>query len=462
MKKRDYTQLMAELAQAYAKHSPKSAKLHERALKYLVDGGSHSLRLLQPFAPRIVGAQGAWLDDEDGHQILDFWQGHYGNILGHNPKAVTSVLAEVLKNGYGLQTGFTDRLQIEAAQIICEQTGAEHVRFTTSGALATMYAIMLARAFTGRDLVLKVGGGWHGAHPWGLKGVGFHDGFEGVDSAGIPSAITDEIIVTGFNNPDMLCDHFREYGNKLACFILEPVIGAGGLMPATRDYMQTAQELTQKYGVLLILDEVVSAFRYRAGDAGALYGVRPDLLCLGKAIGGGMGVSAVAGRFDILSLVGAGGGNEVKFSGGTHSGHPASMLAAKTCMAHMVKNEAEIYPKLAEIGKKTRRTVTHTFTEEGIFIRFAGDRNEMLPGNSLHMLLFPYEQDRQLITPEEVRNPAVCDITLGEKVMQLALLLENVYTVHGLGCNTTAHTETEIQFLAKACRRAISRIKNYL
>ena len=158
MKKRDYTQLMAELAQAYAKHSPKSAKLHERALKYLVDGGSHSLRLLQPFAPRIVGAQGAWLDDEDGHQILDFWQGHYGNILGHNPKAVTSVLAEVLKNGYGLQTGFTDRLQIEAAQIICEQTGAEHVRFTTSGALATMYAIMLARAFTGRDLVLKVGG----------------------------------------------------------------------------------------------------------------------------------------------------------------------------------------------------------------------------------------------------------------------------------------------------------------
>ena len=208
MKQRDYAQLMAELAQAYAGHSPKSAQLHEKAIKYLIDGGSHSLRLLHPFAPRIVNAQGAWLEDEDGHRILDFWQGHSGNILGHNPKFVTSALAQAFEKGYGLQTGFTDRLQIEAAQILCEQTGAERVRFTTSGALATMYAVILARAFTGRNLVLKVGGGWHGAHPWGLKGVSYQQGFDAADSAGIPSDVMDEIIVTGFNDPQKLRHHF--------------------------------------------------------------------------------------------------------------------------------------------------------------------------------------------------------------------------------------------------------------
>jgi len=177
MKQRDYAPLMSELAAAYTKHSPKSAKLHEKALKYLVSGGSHNLRLLKPFPPRIVKAQGAWLQDEDGHRILDFWQGHAGNILGHNPKVVTSALAKAFTNGYGLQTGFPDRLQIEAAEILCRQTGAERVRFTTSGTLSTMYAVTLARAFTGRNLILKIGGGWHGANPWTLKGVSYHQGF---------------------------------------------------------------------------------------------------------------------------------------------------------------------------------------------------------------------------------------------------------------------------------------------
>jgi len=462
MKQRDYTPLMSELAVAYAKHSPKSAKLHEDALKYLIDGGSHTLRLLHPFPPRIVSAQGAWLEDEDGHRILDFWQGHAGNILGHNPKVVTSALARAFTNGYGLQTGFPDRLQIEAAKILCEQTGAERIRFTTSGTLSTMYAVTLARAFTGRDLVLKVGGGWHGANPWALKGVRYHRGFESVDSAGIPKAITDKILVTGFNNIDMLSEHFKKYGDKLACFILEPVIGAGGLMPAAMDYVQAARRLTRRHKALLILDEVISGFRYRAGSVAKLYDVKPDIMCFGKAIGGGMPVAAVAGRADILDLVAVERPDKVNFSGGTFSAHPASMLAAKTFMAHVVKNEEEIYSKLAEIAIKTRQTVTKAFADEGLYVRFAGDRSNVLPGNSLHMLLFPREKDSQLTTPEEIYNPAVCDTILSNKVLQLALLLEDVFTVHGLCSTTTAHTDKDIQFLGRACRRAAQRIKPYL
>ena len=460
MKPRDYPPLLSRFAGEHAKRAPKSAALHERAIQYMIDGGSNTLRLLHPFSPRLVSAKGAWVQDEDGHRILDFWQGHHANILGHNPEMVTRALAEFFGEGLGLQTGFTDRLQIEAAEMICQQTGAERVRFTTTGALATMNAIILSCAFTGRDLVMKAGGGWHGGHPWGLKGVGYHGGFAGMDSAGVPASVNDNIIITNYNNSEKLKDHFSQYGDKLACFIVEPVIGGGGLMPAKKEYLQAARELTQKYGVVLICDEVISGFRFRAGDATALYGVQPDLMTLGKAIGGGMPVAAVAGRADILSRAGKGG--NVKFEGGTYAAHPASLLAGKIFMRHLVAHETEIYPRLYATGAKLREVVTKAFAEENICARFAGDHNHDLPGNSLHMLLFPYQEGGELNTPEEVRNPAVCDLVLSEKVLQSGLLLENAFTVHGLGSNSAAHTEADLQFLGEACRRFAKRAKSYL
>jgi glutamate-1-semialdehyde 2,1-aminomutase len=234
-------------------------------------------------------------------------------------------------------------------------------------------------------------------------------------------------------------------------------------MPATREYVETARKLTHRHGALLILDEVIAAFRFRAGNAGQLYGVEPELTTMGKAIGGGMPVAAVAGRADILNQAGLDQNLKVKFQGGTFAAHPASMVAAGTFMRHLVENEAEVYPRMAEIGVKTRETVTGAFAEEDLHVRFAGDRSvDVLTGNSLHMLLFPYETGLELNVPEEVRNHDVCDITLSEKVLQLALLLENVLTVHGIGCTTTEHSEEAIAFLGEACRKAARRIKPYL
>jgi len=431
-----------------------------------VDGGSHALRLIQPFPPRIVAAQGARITDEDGHDILDFWQGHLANILGHNPEVVTSVLARAFADGFGLQTGFTDRLQVETAEILCRQTGAERVRFTTSGTLATMYAILLARAFTERDMVMKVGGGWHGAQPWGLKGVGYHAnndvGYQRVDTAGLPVALTDDVVVTRYNDAQMLRDHFRQYGERVACFIVEPFIGAGGLVPATPEYLQTARELTHQYGALLILDEVISGFRFRAGDAGALYGVQPDLATFGKIIGGGMPLAAVAGRADVLGLVGREAGGKVKFSGGTYSAHPASLLAAKTMLTYLVANEDTVYPRLAQLGEQARQAMEAAFGEEGIFARCTGYGNEVIPGSSMANLNFPYDEQTFLRMPENVYDPACCDVTLGQKVVELALLLEDVHFLEGHGAVTTAHSEADIEVLADACRRVARRIKPYL
>jgi len=465
VQKRDHTRLLAELAEEYTQYAAKSAALNEKAKKHLIDGGSHALRLIKPFPPRIVAAKGAWVTDEDSHDILDFWQGHYANILGYNPEIVTSTLARALDERFGLQTGFTDRLQIETAEILCQQTGAERIRFTTSGALSTMYAILLSRAFTGRDLVMKAGGGWHGGQPWGLKGVSFHSnsghghGFEAVETHGLPAYLTDEVIVTRFNDTDMLCDHMDNYGDRLACLIVEPFMGVGGFMPATAEYLQIARQLTHHYGAVLIFDEVIDGFRFRAGDIGTLYGVRPDLATFGKVMGGGMPVAAVAGRADIMDLVGREQSQRVRFSGGTYSAHPISLLAAKTLMTYLVSHEAEIYPRLADLGEKTRRTMEAAFSQEGIHARCTGYGNGIVPGSSLAMIHFPYQIDRQLNAPEDVQDPTLCDVTLREQALKLALLLENVHVVHGLGALSTAHTEDDIAFLGKACQRVARRFK---
>lgn len=463
-----HAKLLARLAEEYRSHAPASAALDVEAKRWLVDGGSHALRLIEPFPPRITDAKGAWIQDEDGHRILDFWQGHYANVLGHNPAVITSALGDALTAGFGLQTGFVDRLQVECAEILCRQTGAERVRFTTSGTLATMYAMLLARAFTQRDKVMKAGGGWHGAQPWGLKGVRFRAapdarrGFRHVETGGLTNQLGKEVLVTRFNDVDMLHDDFRRYGDGVACFIVEPFIGAGGFIPALPEYLETARRLTRKYGALLIFDEIISGFRFRAGAMGQLYGIQPDLATFGKAMGGGMPVSAVAGRGAVMSLAGREKNREVKFSGGTFSAHPASLLAARASMTYLMEHEEEVYPRLAELGERARKTVEAAFLAEGIFARCTGYGNEAVPGGSLSMTHFPYEEDRELATPDDVSDPDVCDVTLREKVLQLGLLLEDVHVMHGLGAVSVAHTEDDIGRLGEACGQVARLIKPYL
>ena len=460
---RDYAPLLAELAEAYSRHAPRSAALNQRARQFLVDGGSHAIRLTEPFPPRIVAARGAWLKDVDGHDILDFWQGHLGNILGHNPEVVTSVLANAFQDRVGLQVGMADQLQIETAEIVCRRTRQERVRFTTSGSLATMYSVMLARAFTGRDIVMKVGGGWHGAQPWGLKGVRYDPaadiGFQNVESAGIPKAITDDVLVARFNDTEMLRDLFAKYGDQIACFLVEPFIGAGGFIPAKPEFLRTAREMAHHHGCLLIHDEVISGFRFRAGDAGALYGVKPDLVVLGKIIGGGMPVAAVAGRADVMDLAGRSTDHGVKFHGGTYSAHTGSLLAAKTMLTYLVDQENDIYPHLSAMGELTRKIIVNAFEEEGIYACCTGGGNEVLEGSSLWMVHFPYREETELDMPDNVCNPTLCDTVLNHQVMELGLLLENVHVIHGHGAVSSAHINNDLESLGQACGSLARRLR---
>jgi glutamate-1-semialdehyde 2,1-aminomutase len=464
MEERDHSSLLASLAAEYELRSPRSASINREALKYLVDGGSHAVRLMRPFPPRITEARGAYVTDEDGHRILDFWQGHYANILGHNPAEVTEPVARAMTRGYGMQSGFTDAEQVRAARVLCERTGAERVRFTSSGSLATMYATILARAFTGRELVMKVGGGWHGAQPWGLVGVDYHaensHNFERTESRGLPSAVADQVIVTNFNDVGMLESQFRRHGGRVACFIFEPFLGSAGCLPATRAFLEKARALTREHGALLIFDEVIAGFRFCAGSVCRLFGIQPDLATYAKAMGGGMPVAAVAGREDVMRLAGRGGG--VKFSGGTYSCHPASILASRTMMEYLVEHESTLYPRLAAMGEKARRTVERAFASESMTARCTGGSSDAIPGGSMSAVHFPYEASTACDSPDQTRNPRVCDVELADTVLQLALLLEDVFVMHGLGAVSAAHTDADLDRLGEACVRAARRVSPFL
>jgi len=452
--------LLNQLLEEFRKRFPASARTHKDAASRLVDGVSHALRMYDPFPVWVKGSHGAYLYDLDDHAILDFWQGHFANILGHNPPMITEALARALQDGHGLQCGVQDAWEYELAELLCRQIGAEKIRFTTSGTLATMYSIMLSRAYTGRDLVLKVGGGWHGAQPWGLKGVGFGQaGYQGNDTEGVTGSVLQEVLITSFNNVEALEDVFRRHGDGLACFIVEPWLGSGGEMAATPEFLRRARELTAQHGAVLILDEVIAGFRFHAGTLGALYGVQPDLTTMGKIIGGGMPVSAVAGRADIMKLCGREGGRRVRFEGGTYSGHPLSMLAGRVMIQYLVDHEQEVYPCLATMGERLRQMVQRAFDDEGVLVHCGGNPSSVMPGSSIATLDFPYRRDTSLCTAEAVNDPALCDVQLRERVVKLAFLLEDVFVAHGLGALSAAHTEQDLTKVAVAAGAVARRLK---
>jgi glutamate-1-semialdehyde 2,1-aminomutase len=213
---------------------------------------------------------------------------------------------------------------------------------------------------------------------------------------------------------------------------------------------------------LLIFDEVVTGFRLRAGNLAALYEVEPDLAIYGKAIGGGMPVAALAGREQVMALIGRAEGHRVAVLGGTYCGHPSSMLAAKVCMNHLVEHEDEVYGKLSDLGQKMRDAMVSGFAEEGIFTACTGISPELPCGSSLAMLHFPYDEGATIDTPRDVHDPTVCDVTLRSLVLGPALLLENVHLLHGHGAAAASHTDDDMELLREACRKVARRVKRCL
>jgi glutamate-1-semialdehyde 2,1-aminomutase len=460
----DKKRLLDDLVESYRKKHVKSEEHFEEAGRLQVRGGSHNLRLFSPFPFYDIDCSGSRVTDIDGNTYVDFWQGHFGNVLGHNPRVVLDVLRDYFQAGRGLNTGFPGCYQKELAELLLERINADSIRFTTSGSLSSMYAVMLARAFTGRELAVKVGGGWHGSQLFLLKGISIYkNGFEHMESAGIPEALDSSTIVTRFNDIQDLERKFDTYGERIACFIIEPFIGSGGFIFAKREYLRKVRELTDRYGAVLIFDEIISGFRFHAGGVQSLYGVDPDITILGKAIGGGMPVSAVAGSGEIMELCDPGmdAGRRVKFEGGTYSAHPASMLAGSTFIRYLVEHEDEIYPRIGRLGRVVRKGIEEIFAANGFHVRCSGGDDSVTENSSIVGVHFVAEDVERIESPAETWNPDKCDIELREKIFKLSMLDEGFHVIHGFGAISAAHTEEEIRASLDAVERITVKWRTY-
>jgi len=305
----------------------RSKAINEEAARYLPGGVNSPVRAFKAVGgdPVVIAyGRGSCIFDADGNEYIDY-VGSWGPlILGHAHPAVVQILQKAAERGTSF--GATTELEVELARLVCGMVPSiEQVRFVNSGTEATMSALRLARAFTGRDKVLKFEGCYHGHSDGLLAKAGSGVATLGLpDSAGVPASFTAETLVAPFNDRAAVEEIFARHGGEIAAVIVEPVAANMGVVPPADGYLQFLREVTQRAGALLIFDEVITGFRMAPGGAQMYYGVLPDLTCLGKIIGGGLPVGAYGGRRDIMQMVAPAG---PVYQAGTLSGNPMAMAA---------------------------------------------------------------------------------------------------------------------------------------
>jgi glutamate-1-semialdehyde 2,1-aminomutase len=289
--------------------------------------------------------KGPHIWDADGNQYIDY-VGSWGPlILGHAHPSVVEILQKAVERGTSF--GALTELEVELARLVCDMVPSiEVVRFVNSGTEATMSALRVARAYTGRDKILKFEGCYHGHSDGLLAKAGSGVATLGLpDSAGVPASFTAETLVAPFNDVEAVTQIFEAHRDQIAAVIVEPVPANMGVVLPQPGYLRFLREITERAGSLLIFDEVISGFRISPGGAQMYYGVVPDLTCLGKIIGGGLPVGAYGGRRDVMSLLAPLG---PVYQAGTLSGNPMAMAAGIVTL-RILQNDG-VYRGLDELG----------------------------------------------------------------------------------------------------------------
>jgi len=322
-----------------------SERLFARAQKHIPGGVNSPVRAFRGVGGSplfIKRGQGSRIYDADGNEYIDY-VGSWGPLLlGHVHPEIVSAVAEALAAGTSF--GAPTEREIELAELISEIVPSiEMVRLVNSGTEATMSAIRVARGFTGRDVIVKFEGCYHGHVDSLLVKAGSGVATLGLpDSPGVPKSFSDTTIALPFNAPDALEEAFRAHGERIAAVIVEPVVGNMGCVPPAPGFLRNLRDTTARYGALLILDEVMTGFRVALGGAQQLYGIQPDLTTLGKVIGGGLPIGAYGGRAGIMSLVAPAG---PIYQAGTLSGNPLAVAAGLAMLRHL-KSHPETYAQL--------------------------------------------------------------------------------------------------------------------
>jgi len=341
-----------------------NAELFQKAKELMPGGVSSPVRAFKAVGgePIVVSkAQGSRLWDVEGKEYIDFLMSWGPLILGHaHPKVVKALQEQAQK---GLSYGLTNEHEITLAKMVVESVpSVEMVRFVSSGTEATMSAIRLARGYTGRKLVVKFDGCYHGHGDSLLVSAGSGVATLGIPGTpGIPEEIASLTMVLPYNDLSALELAFEKYGEQIACVIVEPVAGNMGVVLPKPGFLEGIQRLTEKYGALFICDEVITNFRLSKGGAQEYFGIKPHITCMGKVLGGGMPLGAYGGRREIMEKVAPEG---PVYQAGTLSGNPLSVVAGIATLSELF--ELNPYKRLEELTLRLINGIKDILTHKGI------------------------------------------------------------------------------------------------
>jgi glutamate-1-semialdehyde 2,1-aminomutase len=347
----------------YKKKTQKSFSLFSKSSKLHVNGVSHNIRYYAPYPFVVKSAAGKNLVDVDGNKYTDYWMGHWSLILGHAPTKVKESLRKQIEKGW--MYGTVNEQTIALSELISKAVSvAEKIRYVTSGTEATMYSVRLARSVTGKNIIAKIDGGWHGYTSDLLKSVNWP--FTESESSGVVNE--EKIVSIPYNDLEKSLVILEKHSKDLAGVIIEPVLGGGGCIPAEPDYLRGIQEFCKKNNSLFILDEIVTGFRFRYGCLYPTMKLDPDIVTLGKIVGGGMAIGVICGKKEIMEFADTTGKKKSERSyvgGGTFSANPISMTTGFTTLS-ILKNGKSIYSKINDLGEYARKELTKVFGEDVI------------------------------------------------------------------------------------------------
>jgi glutamate-1-semialdehyde 2,1-aminomutase len=440
------------ILERYVELHPESARLHGRASTVFPDGVTHDMRRASPFPLYVSSASGSRKRDVDGHEIIDYVMGHGSLLLGHNDSRVVEAAQQQLKRGthYGASHESEIRWGEQVQRLM---PSAERVRFTSSGTEATMMAVRLARAFTGRDKLLRLREHFHG---WNDSVTGQPATAEDTvpaDSPGIPAAFLGESIVIPQNDVDALERTLDESGDVIAALIFEATGAHWGTEPIDIEYARRMRELTQARGVLLIFDEVITGFRVSAGGAQEEFGIKPDMTTLAKILGGGLPGGAVVGRADVIDQIAVEGRSGRVSHPGTYNANPLSAAAGTACL--------EI---VADGTQQDGAAATATAIARALNAVF---RDESVPGcvygvsSMLHVALGCGEQPDDGVgygwRPLPFQLPTVSPAAA--QALRLGMINEGVDLMAGGLMVSSAHTDEDVRRTSEAFRSTLRAMK---
>jgi glutamate-1-semialdehyde 2,1-aminomutase len=358
-------QIQAAEIKAFEERTPKSRALFERAAKSMPFGVASSFQAGDPYPLYLKSGHGSKVKDVDDNELIDYHNGFGTMVVGHSHPKVREAIEKAAADGTHFAA--TTETAIDVAEEIKRRFGVEKVRFTNSGTEATMDTVRLGRAASGKDVLLKIEGSYHGHHDAVMYSVvptmdssGPHERPWSVPfSRGIPKETAESTMVVPFNDVQALQRIFEDHGDRIGAMIMEPVMMNIGIVLPQPGYLERVRELCDQHSVVLIFDEVKTGVAIAPGGATEMYGVQPDLLCLAKAVGGGTPLGAFGGKAAIMDEIENG-----VAALGTFNGNPLSMTAALATLTEVLTDDAYAY--LAELGTRLANGCQKALDEAGV------------------------------------------------------------------------------------------------